>query len=66
MTLAHRCMDVFLWVIAFLWLCHVIADFSRAPPPRKRNRRLPAPSPLCERSGTFEVQMNQLTRRQAD
>lgn len=62
-TLLHGC----LWFIAALWFVEHAVSMTRTKAP-KRNRRLPPPSPLCERSGDFEVKMHgcALTKRQAD
>jgi len=61
--LVHGC----LWFISSLWVLEQLVRMSRVKAP-KRNRVLPAPSPLCERTGDFEVKMHgcALSRRQAN
>jgi hypothetical protein len=61
----HLLMDACLWFCSLLWF---IGFLARGPKPRKHNRRLPAPSPLCERTGQFEVRMHDtvFSARQAD
>jgi len=61
MSFHHALMDFLLWCLAILWLCQFLAEQLQKTPRRKR--RLGPPSPQCERTGQFEVQMNQLTRR---
>lgn len=65
MTFEHVLMDACLWFIAVIWF---IGFLARSPKRRQRNKRLPAPSILCERTGDFEVKMHDsvLTRRQAN
>jgi len=60
MTNAHLALDICLWILSTLW---VISFLAHGPKYRPRNRKLPAPSPLCERTGQFEVSM---MKRQAN
>ncbi len=53
-------LDACLWFLSILWL---IGFLARGPKYRARNKRLPAPSSLCERTGQFEVSM---MRKQAN
>lgn len=59
----HQLMDGCLWIIAVLWLCQFLA---RHPGPVKRNRKLPAPSINCERTGDWRVNLPGMARRQGD
>ena len=63
----HTLLDAALWFIASLWAIEQIVRATRVKAP-KHNRVLPAPSPLCERTGSFEVGMHgcALTKRQAE
>ena len=64
--MAHKLMDFGLWMLALLWLCQHLAEYLRAPAPKKRNRRLPPPSVLCERTGDWRINLPNLARRQGD
>jgi len=59
----HGC----LWFISSLWVLEQLVRMSRVKAP-KRNRRLGPPSPLCERTGQFEVRMGDVSmfKHQAD
>ncbi len=61
----HVAMDACLWFCSVLWL---IGFLARGPKYRKRNKRLDAPSPLCERTGQYEVNLGNtvFARRQGD
>jgi hypothetical protein len=61
----HVLIDVCLWTLSSLYVASVVARMGKS---RKVNRRLPAPSSLCERTGDFEIRMHDsvLTRRQAN
>jgi len=61
--LVHGC----LWFISSLWVLEQLVRMSRVKAP-KRNRILPAPSPLCERTPKFEERMvdTVFAARQAD
>lgn len=65
MTFAHKLVDTGLWIVATMW---VIQFLARGPKPRRRNRKLGPPSPLCERMGQFEVRMGDVSmfKTQAD
>lgn len=62
----HTMLDAALWFIAILWTVEQIVRATRVKAP-KRNR-LPAPSPLCERTPKFEERMvdTVFAARQAD
>lgn len=62
---SHALMDFCLWSIAVLWLMSFIASHLRTKAP-KRNRRLPAPSILCERTGDWRINLPGMARRQGD
>lgn len=53
---AHALVDLCLWIYAGISFVVFVTDQTRRVAP-KRNRRLPAPSPLCERTGQFEVHL---------
>jgi len=63
----HTMLDAALWFISGLWVIEQLVRATRVKAP-KRNRRLPAPSPLCERTPKFEQQMSGtvFAARQAD
>lgn len=61
----HILLDAFLWFIAALWFVEHVVSASRRSAP-KRNRKLPAPSINCERTGTWRVNLPNLCRRQGD
>jgi len=63
MSIAHFATDACTWLLSVFW---VIGFLARGPKYRARNRRLPKPSPLCERTGQFEINMGALGRRQAE
>lgn len=63
--MSHAFMDFCLWCVATLWLTQFIASHLRTKPP-KRNRRMPPPSILCERTGNWRVNLPDLGKRQAD
>lgn len=67
MVNAHTLLDACLWFIAILWVVEQIVRATRVKAP-KRNRRLPTPSPLCERTPKFEERMvdTVFAARQAD
>jgi len=52
----HTLLDAALWFVAGLWVTEQIVRATRVKAP-KRNRILPAPSPLCERTPKFEERM---------
>lgn len=60
MSYHHMLLDACLWFLSILWL---IGFLARGPKYRARNKRLPTPSSLCERTGQFEVSM---MRKQAN
>ena len=64
---ARDLIDGCMGFICVLWLVEHLVSMSRVKAP-KRNRILPAPSPLCERTGSFEVNMHDtvFARRQAN
>lgn len=64
---ARDLIDGCMGFICVLWLVEHLVSMSRVKAP-KRNRILPAPSPLCERTGSFEVKMHDtvFARRQAN
>jgi len=64
---ARDLIDGCMGFICVLWLVEHLVSMTRVKAP-KRNRMLPAPSPLCERTGSFEVGMHgcALTKRQAE
>lgn len=64
--MARDLMDFGLWCIAVLWLTQFIASHLRTKPPAKRNRRMPPPSILCERTGDWRVNLPGLARRQGN
>lgn len=63
MTTAHILMDVCLWFVAILWF---IGFLARSPKPVRRNRKLPAPSISCERTGDWRINLPATIRRQAE
>ena len=63
--MAHKLMDFGLWCVAALWLCQFLAEHLRTKPP-KRNRRMPPPSILCERTGDWKIHTSALTSHQAE
>jgi len=56
MSWSHALIDCGLWTISACWLLQTLVSMSRVKAP-KRNRVLPAPSPLCERTPKFEERM---------
>jgi len=64
---AHTLLDAALWFIAALWVIEQLVRATRVKAP-KRNRKLPAPSPLCERTPRHEERMagTVFAARQAD
>ena len=63
MSAAHLLMDCCLWFVAFCWFVSFLARHSE---PTKRNRKLPPPSTLCERTGEWRMSLPGLGRRQGD
>jgi hypothetical protein len=55
MSFHHALIDVCLWTLSSLYVATVVARMGKS---RKVNRRLPAPSSLCERTGDFETRMH--------
>jgi len=53
---AHTLVDVCLWIYAGISFVVFVTDQTRKVAP-KRNRALPAPSPLCERTPKYEERL---------
>ena len=57
MSFGQFILQAILWTLSSLFVLQQLVSMTRSRAPR-RNRRLPAPSPLCERTGKFEVRMH--------
>lgn len=62
---AHTLVDTFLWIVAGISFIEHCVWASRKSAP-KRNRILPTPSILCERTGNWRVNLPDIVRRQGE